>query len=108
MEGFGSDGMKMPIMSVYGTAKYGLTYFSKVLAKELKNTNVKVTRISPGMVKTEFSTPKKEDLKIINKLSDTPEVVSKFLVEKILKNKKSGNGIIWLTKLKVVYRLLFR
>jgi len=110
MEGFGSDGMLNPLMSVYGTSKRGLRYFSRALAKEFKKTDIKVSRLSPGMVRTDFLA-KSGDYsknKIMMKLSDEPEVVSQFLTRKVIKNTSSGNLIAWLTNVKAFMRILFR
>ena len=42
MEGFGSNGMMREKMTIYGTSKSALSYFTRSLAIEAKNTNIKV------------------------------------------------------------------
>ena len=54
MEGFGSNGMMRPKMTLYGTSKSAISYFTRSLAIEAKNTSVKIGTLSPGMVATEF------------------------------------------------------
>lgn len=108
MEGFGSNGMMREKMTLYGTSKSALTYFTKSLAIEAKNTNVKVGRLSPGMVATDFTRKSysERSIKIFNILGDKVEPVTKFLVEKILENTENDAHICWLTKPKVMWRFL--
>lgn len=106
MEGFGSDDMMMEKMTLYGTTKRALRYFTRSLAKEAKNTPVLVGTLSPGMVATDFIMKpyenKKEDLeqskKILNILVNDVDTVTSFLVKRILANKKHGAHINFLTK----------
>lgn len=56
MEGLGSNNMIQVKTILYGTTKHALTYFTKALAKEMKNTNIMVGRLSPGMMLTDFIT----------------------------------------------------
>lgn len=70
-------------LTIYGTSKSAISYFTRSLAIESKNTNVKVGTLSPGMVATDFL---KESLnecnrKIYNILGDKVEPVTKFLAE---------------------------
>lgn len=113
MEGYGSDGMMMPRMTLYGTTKSAVRYFTRSLAKEAASTNVKVGTLSPGMVVTDFllkpleSNPDAEKNKsIYNILADTPETVTEFLSKEILKNQKNDSRIVWLTKGKVMKRFM--
>lgn len=114
MEGFGSDGRKLAKMAVYGTSKNALNYFTQSLAIEVKNTNVKIGILSPGMMATDFlknSLPKEPAeaariKKFYNILADPPETVAEFLVERILKDNKNGSRIAWLTNGKAFLRFL--
>lgn len=110
MEGFGSDGMMQQKMTLYGTSKYGIRYFTRSFYKEIKDTRIGVGLISPGMVGTELLLkPVKENpklKKIVNILANKPETVTIFIVNKILNNKKKHNEIRWLTKPKVFFRFL--
>lgn len=117
MEGLGSNGMIIEQTILYGASKSALTYFSKGLAKELKNSPVKIGRLSPGMMLTEFITKSptgevssvtrdKKFRKVFNTLGDKPETVTKFFVPKILKNTKQDAHLVWLTNLKSMNRFI--
>lgn len=107
MEGFGSDDMVLPGMTVYGTTKRAVRYFTESLIEETKDTPVQIGTLSPGIVVTDFmldnlkKMPKEkleETKAIFNILADKVETITPFLVENILKNDKSGTRISWLTK----------
>lgn len=114
MEGFGSNDMMTDKMSIYGTSKRALTYFTKSISKELRKSRVKIGLLSPGMVVTDLLTnnlPEDEKerervIKFYNILADRVEDVTKFLVKKILKNQKNGAAIKWLTNRKVFFRFM--
>lgn len=117
MEGLGSNNMVIEKTILYGTSKHAVTYFTKALAKELKDSSVKVGRLSPGMMLTEFMTksPTKNPSsvtensqfkKIFNILADKPETVAKFFVPKILENTKQDAHIEWLTNIKSAQRFM--
>lgn len=117
IEGYGSNDAMMLGLSVYGTSKRGLTYFLKALAKEVeeKKLNVHIGLLSPGIMITDFIThsmgneefelPEKTK-KVYNILGDYPDVIAKFLVEKIVENKKNGVRINWLTNRKAAFRFM--
>lgn len=117
MEGLGSNDMIIEQTILYGTSKRALTYFSRGLAKELKNTPVKVGRLSPGMMLTDFITksPTGENssvtqdnkfLKVFNTLGDKPETVAKFFIPRILSNTKQDAHLVWLTNMKSCKRFM--
>ena len=114
MEGFGSDGRKMKRMSIYGMTKRALRYFTESTALEMKGTSVKIGTLSPGMVITDLlmdSIPEDPQLrantiKIYNILGDRVEDVTRYLVKKILENRKNGAKIAWLTTPKIMFRFL--
>ncbi len=117
MEGLGSNNMIQVKTILYGTTKHALTYFSKGLAKELDGTPVKVGRLSPGMMLTDFITkapdgtqsPVLQDKSfqfVFNALADRPETVASFFVPRILKNNKNNAHIVWLTNAKSMWRFL--
>ena len=58
IEGYGSNDAKMLGLSIYGTSKRAITYFTEALAKESdeKNMGVIVGRLSPGIMITDFIT----------------------------------------------------
>ena len=118
VEGFGSDDAKMLGLSIYGTSKRAVTYFTESLALESKllNTNVKIGKITPGIMITNFIDTSLGDgdkiyldertKKVYNILGDYPDVIAKYMVNKILKNKKNNSKITWLTKRKAFSRFL--
>lgn len=118
IEGYGSNDAMMTGLSIYGTSKRAITYFTQSLAKECSDekTNVIVGRLSPGIMITDFITNAlgdKEKInlsektkKVYNILGDYPDVVARFLVEKILKNKKNNVKIEWLTNKKAAFRFM--
>lgn len=114
MEGFGSDGMMMEKMTLYGTSKRALTYFTKSLAKEIKDTGIHIGRLNPGMVITDLllkpleenPAEREKTKRIFNILADEVEDVTKFLVDGIIKNNRNNSYIIWLTKRKMIYRFI--
>lgn len=114
MEGFGSNGMVRPTVSVYGSTKCAVRHFTKSMVAELKGTNVKVCYLSPGIVITDLLVPPpekrgrgwEESKKILNLLADTVETVTPFLVEGMLNAKDGGNAVRWLTPRKVIRRKL--
>lgn len=114
MAGLGSDGRRVKRILLYGTSKYALTYLTDGLARELKETPVKIGALSPGMVITdllmgdyEMGSPEWERAKkIFNILADRVETVSPWLVDKMLKDQKNGAWIRWLTTPKVIWRFM--
>ena len=117
VEGYGSNDAMMLGLSVYGTSKRGLTYFFKALAKEVetKELNIKIGLLSPGIMITDFITHSMGDeafelpektKKVYNILGDYPDVISKFLVDKIVKNNKNGVRFNWLTTGKASLRFM--
>ena len=118
IEGYGSNDAKMLGLSIYGTSKRAITYFTEALAKEAdeRRTNVIVGKLSPGIMITDFITNAlgdKEKInlsektkKVYNILGDYPDVVAKFLVEEMLKNNKNNAKIEWLTNKKAAWRFM--
>ena len=118
IEGYGSNDAKMLGLSIYGTSKRAITYFTEALAKENeeKNTGIIVGKLSPGIMITDFiktALGNKEEIKLSEKtkkvyniLGDYPDVVAKFLVDGILKNTKNNAKIEWLTTKKAAWRFI--
>ena len=105
-------------LSIYGTSKRAITYFTSALAleSEVRNTGVIVGRLSPGIMITDFisnalgnkekiNLPEKTK-KVYNILGDYPDVVANFLVNSILKNNKNNVHIEWLTGRKAAWRFM--
>lgn len=118
IEGYGSNDAMMKGLSIYGTSKRAITYFTQALAKESQEmeTGVLIGRLSPGIMITDFITnalgdkgkielPEKTK-KVYNILGDYPDVVATFLVENMLKNTKNNAHIEWLTNGKAAWRFM--
>lgn len=113
MEGFGSDGRMMPKMTIYGTSKYAVRYFTQSMAKEAKGTGIQIGALSPGMVVTDFISSSMEDSSpedvvrtknIFNILGEKVETVAPFLVEGILRSTKNNDRIAYLNGFKVMWK----
>ncbi|MCX6129886.1 MAG: SDR family NAD(P)-dependent oxidoreductase [Proteobacteria bacterium] len=114
-EGFGSNGRQFhPYMTPYGSTKSALRYLTRSLKRELRGTSVKIGTIAPGIVITDLlrdpyiGKPKEWEKakKIFNILGDYVETVTPFIADSILKEKKSGASIEWLSFAKVLGRFL--
>lgn len=120
MEGFGSNGMISPGMSLYGASKFALTYFNKALLAETRGEAVKVCWLSPGIVVTDLvkrdmgsasGTEIARTRRIYDILADRVETVTPWLVEQVLRSHKAGDRVAWLTNGKAFRRFagsLFR
>ncbi len=117
IEGYGSNDAVMLGLSVYGTSKRALTYFLKALAKEVdeSNLNIQVGALAPGIMITDFVTNamgnQKFELsdktkKVYNILGDYPDVIAKFLVNKMINNHKNNVRFNWLTNRKASWRFM--
>ncbi len=56
--------------------------------------------------KTKIELPEKTK-KVYNILGDYPETIANFVVPKMIKNKKNGKRIVWLTTARAFRRFLF-
>jgi NAD(P)-dependent dehydrogenase (short-subunit alcohol dehydrogenase family) len=114
MEGFGSNGRTRAGISVYGAAKSALRFLTRSLTVETKETPVKVSSLSPGIVITDFITGQYEDdaagferaRRIFKILGDKPETVTPWLAERVLENDKSGANISWLKPGMIMWRFM--
>jgi NAD(P)-dependent dehydrogenase (short-subunit alcohol dehydrogenase family) len=110
MEGLGSDGRKVAGLSIYGTSKAAVRYFTEALILETKGTPVLVGALSPGMVLTDLLLKQKERspeewralLKVYNLFADRVEDVTPWLTAKILQNQKHGAAIRYLTPMRIM------
>lgn len=117
MEGYGSDGSMRTEMSLtlYGTSKYAIHYFSKALALEAKNTPVQVGWLRPGMVATEMLTRQyagrpeewQRVKRIFNIIAERVDVVAPWLAKRMLNNTKNGAQIAYGSNLQLMLRFLF-
>lgn len=118
VEGYGSDNATRTGLSIYGTAKRAVTYFTEVLTKEVddKKYNIQIGKITPGIMITNFLTHSLGDgeeinldektKKVYNILGDYPETIAHYTVPRILKNNKNGAKIMWLTSLRAMGRFM--
>ena len=114
MEGFGSDGRMMNKLTLYGTTKRAVNYFTKSVSKEIDGVGVQIGILSPGMVRTDFlnsatdtRSPKetKQFKKVYDILAEDVDVVTGFLAPRILKSKKNYDRIEFLTKGKLMLKI---
>lgn len=117
IEGYGSNDAMMTGLSIYGTSKRALTYFLESLAKEVedKKLNIQIGLLAPGIMITNFvnhsmgnqnfELPEKTK-KVYNILGDKPDVIAKFLVNKMINNKKNNVRFTWLTNKKAALRFM--
>jgi len=118
VEGHGSNDAKILGLSLYGTSKRGVTYFTEALAYEAQklNTNILIGKITPGIMITNFITKSLgdgEDIeldektkKIYNILGDYPDTIAKYIVDKIIHNTKNNVKFTWLTKRRAFLRFM--
>ncbi len=119
VEGYGSNDAMMLGLTLYGTSKRAITYFTQALAKEsntLTNGNVKVCRLTPGIMitdfiksanggKTKIELPEKTK-KVYNILGDYASTIAEYVVPRMIKNKKNNAKIVWLTNARAFGRFL--
>lgn len=118
VEGHGSNDAKILGLSLYGTSKRAITYFTEALAYEAEelNTKVLVGKITPGIMITNFITTALGDgdkieldaktKKVYNILGDYPETIAEFMVEKIINNTKNNVKFTWLTNRRAALRFM--
>ncbi len=120
VEGYGSNDAMMSGLTMYGTAKRAVTYFTKSLAKEsedLAGGKVKVCLLTPGIMITPFITHANGDKtkvelsektkKVYNILGDYPSTIAGYVVPRMIKNEKNGYKVVWLTNARAFRRFLF-
>ncbi|TFG87025.1 MAG: SDR family oxidoreductase [Chromatiales bacterium] len=115
MEGFGSDGLTGPGMSVYGTTKCAVRYFTKALIKDCKDTPLVIGLMSPGVVVTDLlvrdlyqvgSSEFEKRRRFMNIFADHVETVTPFLVEGALAARKTGVAVRWMSPAQALPRLV--
>ncbi len=113
-EGFGSDGRLSPGLSVYGSTKRAVTYFTDALIKENADERVNVGFLSPGIVITDMILQEESEMspdrwertkRMYNILGDRVDTVTDWLVEATLADYgKHGSRVAWLTPRKAAGR----
>jgi len=114
MEGAGSRGRMHDGLILYGTSKYGASYFTRGLISETAGSPLIVGSLSPGMVITDFLLSQYENRpedwdrakRIFNIIADRVETVTPWLVDRILENKKHGVHISWASRGRMIFRFL--
>lgn len=119
VEGYGSNDAVMTGLTLYGTAKRAVTYFTRSLAREsedLTGGKVKVCRLTPGIMITDFITHANGDAttielpektkKVYNILGDYPETIVDYVAPRMLANGKNDAKIVWLTGARSFWRFL--
>jgi len=119
VEGYGSNDAMMTGLTMYGTAKRAVTYFTQSLAKESNDVTggkILVCRLAPGIMITDFITHANGDKtkielpektkKIYNILGDYPETIVDYVVPRMIANDKNDKQIIWLTNARAFGRFL--
>ncbi|MEH6549325.1 MAG: SDR family oxidoreductase [Pseudomonadales bacterium] len=116
MAGFGVDGFIRPNMTIYGTSKRAVGYFSKCVAKEVEGSGVTLGWINPGMVITPMviegaHNMSEEDWaagrKVWNLFGQTAEDTAVALVDRIEADNKNGTFIKLLSSGRMLRGFLF-
>lgn len=115
VEGFGSDDSVRMGLTLYGTAKRAVTYFTHSLANESKKLTggkIKIGSLTPGIMITEFLTTANNEKgsvvlsesakKFYNIAADYPDVIAEYCVPKIIANEDNDANVIWLTKTRLM------
>ena len=119
VEGYGSNDAMMTGLTLYGTAKRAVTYFTRSLARESRDLcggRVKVCRLTPGIMITDFIThanggatvidlPEKTK-RVYNILGDYPETIAEYVVPRMIANGKNDARVVWLTGARAFSRFL--
>jgi short-subunit dehydrogenase len=95
----------LPYMSVYAASKSFMVRFSRGLHYELRDTNVVVTVVSPGVTDSEFNARAKvpeKGLKAAKKVSMTAEEVAKIAVNGLFR-ERTEVIVGFLTKLSIFF-----
>ena len=106
----------MPKLTLYGTAKRGVTYFTESLAKELLDKLILVGKITPGIMLTNFVKTSlgdgekikmsEKNKKIYNILGDYPETIAEYIVPKVINNQYTNVKFAWLTNTRAFGRFI--
>lgn len=118
VEGLGSNDVIQCKFALYGTAKRAVTFYTDAVAKELAEIKspILIGKLSPGIMITDFLTSAKgqrnayeleeKTKKFYNVAGDYPDVIARFLVEKMIANRKTNCRIEWLTSRKIAWRFM--
>jgi len=114
--GFGYNNMKRNKLTLYGTSKCALRYFTESLMQEYKNSAIKIGWLQPGMTDTNFlikgmqgASPEEVDyMKRVNKiLAENPQKVAKYLAARIMKGDLKINYSRFSVMFPKILKLMF-
>lgn len=82
----GQSHLFMPTISVYGASKHAVTNLTEILRQEMvaQKTNIKVTSISPGAVKTEIMDPVNMSEEMKQMVEQMPFLESQDIADSVL------------------------
>jgi NAD(P)-dependent dehydrogenase (short-subunit alcohol dehydrogenase family) len=114
MEGMGSDGRKHAGLSLYGTSKYAVHYFTESLAMEARDTGILIGSLRPGMVATDMIRDRYRDRpadwerakRIFNIIAAPVERVTPWLAQAMLANQKNGAVLSYSSSLKLLWNFV--
>lgn len=114
MEGMGGDGRKHAGLTLYGTKKYAVHYFTESLAMETRYTGIIVGALRPGMVATDLLRDRYRDRpeewarakRIFNILAEPVERVTPWLAREMLSNQKNGAILSYSTPWKMMWKFI--
>jgi NAD(P)-dependent dehydrogenase (short-subunit alcohol dehydrogenase family) len=114
MEGMGSDGRRHAGLTLYGTTKYAVHYFTESLAMEAKDSGVLVGSLRPGMVATDMIRNRYKDRpedwerakRIFNIIAEPVDRVTPWLAREMLANRKHGVTLSYSSTWKLLWKFL--
>ena len=104
-----------PGMGVYSSTKASINILTKYLITENKKTGITIGSISPGVLVTENWLNEQKRLTseewanirpMVSIICDHVETATPWIVEEILKNKKSGKRIAWMPPYRLAWRFI--
>lgn len=107
LEGLGANGRAVPNVIPYISTKAAIPIVTKTLTKELKNSNILINNIHPGMMVTDLIVKGMSiEPKLINILAELPITVAEKMVP-IMKNiRKTGKRINFTKGSKIFIRFM--
>ena len=114
LEGMGSDGRKHAGLSLYGTTKSAIHYFTESLALEAKDTGILIGSLRPGLVATDLLRDRYKDRpedwkrakRIFNVLAERVETVAPWMAGQMLNNQKNGVILAYSSLWKITWKFL--
>ena len=107
IEGLGSDNRVVPNQVAYIATKSAIPKITKALKLELKDKNVGVHSINPGMMVTDLVVENiKNEPMVLNIIAETPDKVANYLVPKMRKIKGKGKRLKFTKGWKIFLKFL--